>query len=93
MEQEGFVKELNREMLQIYMTLTYVAGEDTFFKGVKKLMPGHWLEFKDGKLETGRYWKPDFKPDESKTVDEWADEIHSTLSHHHDRGQGRGRDR
>jgi Asparagine synthase (glutamine-hydrolyzing) len=81
MEQPGFVKELNKDMLQIYMTLTYVAGEDTFFKGVKKLMPGHWLEFKDGKLETGRYWTPTFAPDDSKTVDEWADEIHSTLSH------------
>ena len=81
MEQPGFVKELNREMLQIYMTLTYVAGEDTFFKGVKKLMPGHWLEFKDGKLETGRYWKPDFKHDESKSCEEWAEEIHSTLQH------------
>lgn len=81
MKQEGFVKELNEKMLQIYMTLTYVAGEDTFFKGVKKLMPGHWLEFSGGKLEIGRYWTPTFRPDDSKTVDQWADEIHSTLSH------------
>ena len=77
--QEGFVKELNVDMLQIYMTLTYVAGEDTFFKGVKKLMPGHWLEFRDGILNIGRYWTPTFKPDESKSLDEWADEIHETL--------------
>ena len=34
MAQEGFVKELNEKMLQIYMSLTYVAGEDTFFKGL-----------------------------------------------------------
>ena len=81
MEQDGFVKELNRDMLQIYMTLTYVAGEDTFCKGVKKLMPGHWLEFRNGSLELGRYWTPTFKPDDSKTVDEWADEIHTTLAH------------
>ena len=80
MEQDGFVKELNADMLQIYMSLTYVAGEDTFFKGVKKLMPGHWLEFKDGKLEIGRYWTPTSKPDHSKTVEQWADEIHSTLT-------------
>ncbi len=80
MEQDGFVKELNADMLQIYMSLTYVAGEDTFFKGVKKLMPGHWLEFKNGKLEIGRYWTPTFKPDDSKTVEQWADEIHSTLT-------------
>ncbi len=39
MEQPGFVKELNEDMLQIYMSFTYVAGENTFFRGVKKIMP------------------------------------------------------
>lgn len=79
MEQSGFVKELNRDMLQIYLTLTYVGGEDTFFKGVKKLMPGHWLSWKDGKMTLNRYWKPEFKPDESKSLNDWADEIQSAL--------------
>ena len=79
MEQDGFVKELNEELLQIYMSLTYVAGEDTFFKGVKKLMPGHYLVWKNGKMEITRYWKPTFKPDESKSLEDWAEEIHSTF--------------
>lgn len=78
-EQDGFIKEVNTDMLQIYMSLTYVAGEDTFFKGVKKLMPGHWLEFENGKLTIERYWTPTFNPDNSKTLNEWADEIHSTV--------------
>ena len=77
--QEGFKKELNYDMLQIYMTLTYVAGEDTFFKGLKKLMPGCYLEFEQGKLTVTRYWKPEFRPDESKSLEEWADEIHETV--------------
>ena len=79
MEQEGFVKELNEDMLQLYLSLTYVAGEDTFFKGVKKLMPGRYLIWQNGKLEIKRYWTPTFHPDETKTLEEWADEIHSTL--------------
>ena len=79
MKQQGFVKELNVDMLQIYMTLTYVAGEDTFFKGLKKLMPGHWLEFENGKLTVERYWIPEFHADDSKSLDDWADEIHETL--------------
>ena len=77
--QKGFKKELNEKMLQIYLTLTYVAGEDTFFKGVKKLMPGHYLEFRNGELKLTRYWKPEFHPDESRTLEDWADEIHTTL--------------
>lgn len=79
MEQPGFKKELNEEMLQLYLSLTYVAGEDTFFKGVKKLLPGRYLIWQDGKMEIVRYWKPEFKPDESKSLEDWAEEIHTTI--------------
>ena len=79
MEQEGFVKELNEDMLQIYMSLTYGIGEDTFFKGVKKLLPGRYMVWQNGELSIVRYWKPEFKPDESKSLEDWADEIHSTI--------------
>ena len=47
MKQDGFVKELNEGMLQIYLSLTYVASDDTFFKGLKKLMTGCFLIWKD----------------------------------------------
>lgn len=79
MEQPGFVKELNEEMLQIYLSLTYVAGENTFFRGLKKLLPGRYLIWKDGVVTVKRYWRPEFHPDDSKSLEEWADEIHTTL--------------
>ncbi|MEE1243928.1 MAG: asparagine synthase (glutamine-hydrolyzing) [Frisingicoccus sp.] len=79
MEQPGFVKELNDKMLQLFLSLTYVAGEETFFKGVKKLLPGRYLIWKDGELKIERYIRPEFHPDDSKTLEEWADEIHTTL--------------
>lgn len=79
LEQPGFEKKLNEEMLQIYLSLTYAAGEDTFFSGLKKLMPGHYLIWQDGILQVERYWRPEFCPDEDKTLEEWADEIHETL--------------
>lgn len=79
MEQPGFVKELNEEMLQLYLSLTYVAGENTFFRGLKKLMPGRYLVWQNRKLRIERYWTPKFHPDESKSLEEWADEIHTTL--------------
>ncbi len=80
LETPGFRRELNERMLQIYLTLTYAAGEETFFKGIRKLMPGHWLIFKDGQIRTGRYFAPVFRPDEGPTEEEWAEEIHSTLA-------------
>ena len=79
LEQPGFVKELNEPMLQLYLSLTYVAGEETFFKGLKKLMPGRMLIRKNGKNEIRRYWTPEFHPDESKSLEDWADEIHTTI--------------
>ena len=81
LEQPGFVKKLNEKMLQIYLTMTYVAGEETFFDGIKKLMPGHYLLWKDGRFEVTRYWQPTYHPDEDKSLEDWADEIHNTLKH------------
>ena len=79
MEQPGFVKELNEEMLQLYLSLTYVAGENTFFRGLKKLMPGRFLIWQNRKLKIERYWTPEFHPDESKSLEDWAEEIHTTI--------------
>ena len=71
--QEGFVKELNAELLQIYLTLTYVAGEDTFFKGLKKLMPGCLLEWQYGTYTVTRYRAPSYHPDRRKSLGEHTD--------------------
>ena len=76
MQKPGFKKELNEKLLQIYLTMTYIPGEETFFRGVKKLMPGRYLIRKDGVSTISRYWKPEFHPDNTKTLQEWADEIH-----------------
>lgn len=79
MSQDGFKKELNRKMLQIYLTMTYTPGEETFFTGVKKLLPGRYLVHKNGNTQIIHYWKPEFSPDYSKTLEEWAANIHQTL--------------
>lgn len=79
MENPRFVKELNEEMLQMYLSFTYVAGENTFFHGLKKLMPGHYLIWQMGTVCVERYWKPEFHPDYSKSLEDWANEIHTTV--------------
>ena len=79
MECNGFKKELNQKMLQIYLTMTYTTGEETFFKGVKKLLPGRHMTFKNGEISVARYFKPTFSPDNSKSLEDWANEIHETL--------------
>ncbi|MBQ6717344.1 MAG: asparagine synthetase B [Clostridia bacterium] len=80
MDGDGFHKELNQKLLQIYLTMTYTTGEETFFKGVRKLLPGRYMTYKNGKINITRYFKPTFNPDNTKTLNEWADEIHTTLA-------------
>ena len=79
MDGDGFIKKLNPKMLQIYLTMTYTTGEETFFEGVKKLLPGRFMTFKNGEIKITRYIRPTFEPDNSKTLDEWADDIHNSL--------------
>lgn len=79
LDKPGFVKEFNETMLQHYLTLTYGAGEETFFKGLKKLLPGRYLLWKEGKMEIVRYWRPEFHPDTTKSLEDFADEIHRTI--------------
>ena len=74
----GFKKELNGAAAAVPL-LPVFPGEDTFFKGVKKLMPAHWLEWKAGQLTVQRYWRPKFAPDDSRTLEEWEDEISAAM--------------
>lgn len=78
-DQDGFVRELNRELVQFFLGFTYIPGEETLFKGVYKLEPGGFLRFGDNGLSLGRYWELTFEPDDSKTLDEWADELEQAM--------------
>jgi asparagine synthase (glutamine-hydrolysing) len=52
----GIPLEPRSELLEIYLTFTYIPGPDTFYKNIYKLQPGHFLILKDGKLNLTKYW-------------------------------------
>lgn len=74
-----FTKKLNEAQLELYLSYQYSPGEDTFFEGVKKLLPAHFLEFADGRLTVERYWTPEWKPDNSKSLPEWEQAIEAAM--------------
>lgn len=74
----NFIKELNEEQLELYLTYQYSPGENTFFKGVKKLLPAHWLEYKNGKISIEQYWKPKFEVDNTN-IETLPEEIETIL--------------
>lgn len=74
-----FVKELNTDALETYLTFQYSACEETFFKGVKRLLPAHYFVYKDGIMKTQRYWNVDFLPDEGPGLEDWVNKISDTF--------------
>jgi len=44
--------------LDEYLTLQYVTGERTLFRGISKLPPGHRLTFHRGSARVERWWTP-----------------------------------
>lgn len=71
----GFVKELNEEALEQYLSFQYSVLNESFFKGVFKLPPAHFFFYRDGELDIQRYWEPKFTPEEDKDGAYWIDEI------------------
>lgn len=79
LEYPGFKKEVNKEALESYLTFQYSVLPETFFKGVYKLMPSHCITYKSGTVEIERYWEPKFEADESKSFDQFVEEIDSAM--------------
>jgi asparagine synthase (glutamine-hydrolysing) len=53
----GVRPEFNRAGLPEYLAFGYLSGEDTFYSGINKLMPGHTLELTEtGELQISPYW-------------------------------------
>jgi len=49
---------LNQDAVAEYLAFGYGSGEETLFHGIRKLMPGHWLQLdaRSGKLVIEKYW-------------------------------------
>ncbi|MCL2873964.1 MAG: asparagine synthase (glutamine-hydrolyzing) [Defluviitaleaceae bacterium] len=62
-EHPGFKKEINEEALMNYLTFQYSVLPETFFKGVYKLAPAHYMIFKNGEIIQTRYFEIKFTPE------------------------------
>ncbi|HIG87691.1 MAG TPA: asparagine synthase (glutamine-hydrolyzing) [Planctomycetes bacterium] len=58
LEDPRLVAEPNPERVDAYLTLGYVPGEQTFFRGIEKLRPGHSLLIEAGQQTVQRWYDP-----------------------------------
>jgi len=53
-------REVDYDAIDSYLSYLCIPAPQTAFKQIRKLEPGHWLRWKNGEIETKRYWLPDF---------------------------------
>ena len=65
--------------LHYFSSLNYIPSPYTLVDGIEKLPPGHWLEWRSGRVQTAAYWTLDFQPDAPRTLDEATEELDALL--------------
>jgi asparagine synthase (glutamine-hydrolysing) len=58
----GLDREIDRQALHDYLSLTYIPAPATIFRAAHKLPPGTFLVAERGAVRTERYWRLDFTP-------------------------------
>lgn len=81
----NFKKELNKKSLKSYLTFQYSVLDETFFKNVYRLKPGHYLTYKNGKLKESSYY--DFSYQEQKMklddlVNDISNQVKKSVDYH-----------
>ena len=75
----GAVKpEINFAALSDYLANHAPSGEETLFSGIKRLLPGHILSWRDGELRIKRYWDVSFEKvkEDQKSDSDYIEEWH-----------------
>ena len=57
---EGVCNEIDPGAIDEFLTYQYIPHPGTIWKGVRKLPPGHYVVYEDGRVSVHRYW--DFNP-------------------------------
>ena len=78
LDHPDFKKEFNDEILSSYLCFNSVPTEETFFKGVKRLEPGHSLIYKDNEIKINRFFKLEFE-EKDKNIDIYVEQIDKAM--------------
>ena len=71
----NFEKELDEDMIPLYLSYEYSPDERTIFKNVFKLPGAHCFTYKNGELKVERYYKIEYKIEDNKSLEYWEDAI------------------
>jgi asparagine synthase (glutamine-hydrolysing) len=72
-------REVSPEAVDSYLSFGYIPDPLSIFRDVHKLSPGSHLTFADGRVRVESYWDFRFEPDETRTEDDWLEELRAAL--------------
>lgn len=75
----NFKKQFNEEFLPEYLSYEYIPTNETLFKDVYSLLPGHYFEYVNGEFQTHPFHTVNFTRDESQQMDQYVDQIVTTF--------------
>ncbi len=85
LEHPNFKKQFNEQVLSEYLRFNYVPGNQTFFKNVYLLEPGHFFYYQNNELIINSYFELTFdekKDDYDVLVNKIADTMKDSVKHH-----------
>ena len=68
-------RRLSLHGLDCYLALNYIPSPWTLVEGIEKVPPGEWLEWNDGEISTGAYWRLPFGVSQNLTLEAAKEEL------------------
>lgn len=71
--------QIDQQGLYNYVYFHMVPSPGTVYKGQQRLLPGEYLHYKKGRIETQTYWRVQFEENGNKSFDDLKQEFLSVL--------------
>ena len=72
--------ETDEQAFADYVSFQFPMSEQILFKGVKQLLPAHFMEIKNGDVQIKKYWEVDYRNKDNKSSGEFNEELRSLLN-------------
>ena len=75
----GISREIDLNVVYFYLNHSFVPAPFTIYRDIRRLEPGQYLSWQDGRLSVCQYWDIQYDEDPSLSVEAAADLVRSTV--------------
>ncbi|MBV1880906.1 MAG: asparagine synthase (glutamine-hydrolyzing) [Pseudomonadales bacterium] len=75
----GVQVEVNRKIIDSYMSVGYCPTNETLFENIFKLPPAHFLSVKNGEIRVEQYWEMEFEKEKDRGQDYYTEKTRELL--------------